>query len=80
MTSRKSYVNTGPDAFDKPSTSWDIPCQLRPLFCRPSAILLKFGVFVGLDEKMCYTKFQVFNQILVVFDIERLKIRHKIAA
>ena len=38
---------------------WDIPCQLTPLFCRPSPILLKFGMFVGLDEKMSHTKFQV---------------------
>ena len=37
---------------------WDIPCQLAPLFCRPSPILLKFGMFVGLDEKMSHTKFQ----------------------
>ena len=41
---------------------WDIPCQLTPFsafFCRPSPILLKFGMFVGLDEKMSHTKFQV---------------------
>ena len=34
-------------------------CQLTPLFCRPSPILLKFGMFVGLNEKMSHTKFQV---------------------
>ena len=34
-------------------------CQLTPLFCRPFPILLKFGMFVGLDEKMSHTKFQV---------------------
>ena len=40
----------------------DIPCQLTPFlvfFGRPSPILLKFGMFVGLDEKMSHTKFQV---------------------
>ena len=39
----------------------DIPCQLTPLFYRPSPILLKFGMFVDLDEKMSHTKFQVFK-------------------
>ena len=38
---------------------WDIPCQLTSLFCRPSLISLKFGMFVGLDEEMSHTKFQV---------------------
>ena len=39
-----------------------ILCQLTPFsafFSRPSPILLKFGMFVGLDEKMSDTKFQV---------------------
>ena len=40
----------------------DIPCQLThfsAFFCRPSPILLKFDMFVGLDEKISHTKFQV---------------------
>ena len=40
----------------------DIPCQLTPssaFFGRPFPILLKFGMFVGLDEKMSHTEFQV---------------------
>ena len=45
-------------------SNWDIPCQLTPFsvfFCRPSPILLKFGMFVDLDEKMFHNEFQVFN-------------------
>ena len=41
---------------------WDIPCQLTcfmTFFCRPSPILKKFVMFVGLDEKMSHTKFQI---------------------
>ena len=37
-------------------SNWDIPGQLTPFstfFCRSSPILLKFGMFVGLDEKSC---------------------------
>ena len=44
------------------SYHWDIRCQLTPFsvfFCQPSLILLKFGMFVDLDEKMSHTKFQV---------------------
>ena len=37
---------------------WDIACKLTPLFCRPSPILLKFGMFVGLDKKISHTKVQ----------------------
>ena len=40
----------------------DIPCQLTPFlafFGRPYPILLKFSMFVGLDEEMSHTKFQV---------------------
>ena len=44
------------------SNNWDILCQLTPFsafFGRPSPIFLKFGMIVGLDEKMFHTKFQV---------------------
>ena len=40
----------------------DIPRQLTPFsafFFQPSPISLKFGMFVGLDDKMSHTKFQV---------------------
>ena len=42
--------------------NWDIPCQITlfsAFFCQPFPTLLKFGMFVGLDEKMSHTKFQV---------------------
>ena len=48
--------------FDLCNRQKGIPCQLTPFsafFCRPSPILLKFGMFVVLDEKMSHTKFQV---------------------
>ena len=56
----------------------DIPCQLTPLFSRPPLILLKFGMFVGLDEKMSHTEFQVSksNSFLYI----KVEIRHRTAA
>ena len=48
--------------FDTEFQCWDIPCQLTPFlafFCQTSPILLKFGMFLGVDRKMSQTKFQV---------------------
>ena len=59
---KKKYYNQNIfNKYEAPYANiWDIPRQLTPFstfFCRPSPILLKFGMFVGLDEKMSHTKF-----------------------
>ena len=48
----------------KKINSWDISCQLTSFsafVCRPSPIFLKFGMFVGLNQQMSHTKFQVYK-------------------